>query len=221
MNVKILVAVIAVLLSVVLYQCKQLKDCKTTKTNERCVNYRDSTINLINYTTATALFEKYIGYQKNRIGKLEDSTIDANSTWFSINTIKKYIYKIEDSLARMGMNPNIELGLRIYYGAYLDSNAMATTYPQLSSVPANYQHHHTVFMVPTFTDSVNKRYDFNPFLPLVNNRPVPLRLRLNGAKNGRENSVQNTESDYILNHGEVAPPPRVTIANLEFSLNNQ
>lgn len=230
MNAKILLAVIAILLSVLLYQCKQLNDCKSSKKNgDRCVNYRDSSLSLINYTTASALFNKYNDYQKARIGRLPDSTMDANSTWFSFNTLKKYIYKIEDSLALKGIDPNIELGLRIYYGAYLDSNAMNTIFTQLNNVPSIYQHHHTVFMVPTFTDSVNKHYDFNPFMPLENKKPVSVMARFK-RKMAQNNNGNNTsapikfmqgltiEPDYILNHGEVAPPPRVSSTNTETSL---
>lgn len=205
-----------------------IQSCNSAHGNEilttmHCSDYSKENFNGISFETADTMFKLYQKNQYKRIGIVSMSPVDNNardskSVWFSLETLKKFIYKIEDTLARQNINPKVEIGIRIYFAAYLDSNAMKYGKYQANRLPANYQFHHTVFMMPTFTKKYGNRilhYDFNPSYPLAEGG-LPIPLTTIKATVDKIPFWANpglilglTDEMYIQNHGELGPPPPI------------
>jgi hypothetical protein len=187
-----------------------------SRKNWVCLNYADSTFSGITYGTAYKMFETYGGNQFARItNNLNPNTDDSKFVWFSLDVIKKFIYKIEDTLHAKGADPSTRLGIRFYFAAYPDSNQMKTI-KDLNQLPSSYGKRHTLFMVPTYdiasaTGTIHQ--DFNAFEPLstakkpspsmlLDSRTVKSVFTLKMAGLGVTNDI------YIQNHGEIGPPPQ-------------
>jgi hypothetical protein len=95
---------------------------------------------------------------------IDEVETDANSIWYSLETLKSFIWKIEQEACRRGCGDRINLGLRLYYGRYPDAARMAAN-PDLAGLPPSFQQHHTLFMVPTFQDPLDPQIhrDFDPW----------------------------------------------------------
>jgi hypothetical protein len=157
-------------------------------------------------------------------GRNASYTEDAKSIWFSLETLKKFIWNIEKSKCQ---GCNLTLGIRIYYAKYPDTNYMMN---KLAVVNPQYSFHHTLFMVPTyFKTEVNRNVDFDPRFPGKDPcKPTSLKerfekdiLTLDSAgvimfptgQNGRSNfsrAAAGLTDPTIQNHGDMAPPPRGT-----------
>jgi hypothetical protein len=104
---------------------------------------------------------------------------DARSVWFSIGTLKEFIFNIEKSACTNNCN-ELALGVRIYFGEYTDFAAPSFTSPtnandrlirnDLLSVATSfpeYSNMHTLFMVPTYTKTlsggITEHIDFDPW----------------------------------------------------------
>ena len=85
---------------------------------------------------------------------IEGSIPDAKTMWLSLETMKAFIWKIEQAICNKGCSNNLNVGVRIYFGRYPTASVMAST-PDLSGLPASYQQHHTAFLVPTYQDPAN------------------------------------------------------------------
>jgi len=105
----------------------------------------------------------YPDYNK-RIGEyagVDGQDLDARSVWFSLETLKQFLWEIESKSATCTGCEKLNLGLRIYYGEY-----PVPTDPNDRTFPAEEKKKHSIFMVPTY--AVNKPdgtpidYDFNP-----------------------------------------------------------
>jgi len=90
---------------------------------------------------------------------------DANSIWFDLPKLKKFISIIEDEAAKI--NPDMreeDLGIRFYYAAY----PKAENWDIMRSHPVEkeYAERHTLVMIPTTQKSDENgnrlHYDFNP-----------------------------------------------------------
>lgn len=102
-------------------------------------------------------------YGKNRIWSGEtrgdETQEDARCAWFPLETLKRYIWNIENSNCKK--NCKDSLGLRIYYAKYPTIGDAAFWSGTMES-QKQFASYHTVFMVPTyFTGSYHQ--DFNPF----------------------------------------------------------
>ena len=189
--------------------------------NWHCLNYNDSVFTGIPYSVAQRMFDNYSTVQYADITNPSASAgalaQDSRSVWLSLDVIKKFIYKIEDTLFRKGADQKTRLGIRFYFAAYPDENTMAAD-PALRDLPREYALHHTLFLVPTFDkaeENNNVHYDFNPFYPVDNRlrRPVDfLTARSSMKKEAFQNQVTLslgvTGETYMQNHGEVGPPPK-------------
>jgi hypothetical protein len=124
---------------------------------------------------------------------------DASSIWFGLDTLKKFIWMIENLNCMNQCHDS--LGIRFYYARYPDTATMRGTY-DLASLNLNYANKHTLFGIPTFRlGGVN--IDFNP---------------LTGCR-GAFDSTKPSSPNYLLfslmglpgsdgqNHGGLAPPP--------------
>jgi hypothetical protein len=189
-----------------------------------CKDYSQEPMEGISFGTARNMFDNY-GHQYKAIDKLPNGEIDAQSVWFDLETLKKYFYKIEDTLVKQKVSvPDLKLGIRIYYAAYPKQADMAGD-PELSGLPTNYEFHHTVFMVPTFTDATDKtiKHDFNPWYPNMNtttNAPTSIPEILEKQKEGPALTsgfiLSIGTSQYIHNHGQVGPPPQAAVPGASY-----
>ena len=83
---------------------------------------------------------------------------DSRAIWFSLDSLKKFIWEIESSVCKNECNTPTNLGIRLYYARYpdnLQNNA------QLQNLSPGYANLHTVFMIPTY-ERGGINMDFNP-----------------------------------------------------------
>lgn len=153
---------------------------------------------------------------------IEGGIPDAKTMWLSLETMKAFIWKIEQAICNKGCTNNLNLGVRIYFGRYPVASAMAST-PDLAGLPATYQQHHTAFLVPTYQDPANAsvQWDFDPWhWGNATCTPTSFRTWFNGSEGrdpfGTDKSLILTLSEQqffpsfntntILNHGGLTPP---------------
>jgi hypothetical protein len=153
---------------------------------------------------------------------IEGNIPDSRSMWLSLETMKAFIWKIEQAICNKGCTNNLNVGVRIYFGRYPLVTGMTAT-PDLSGLPTNYQQHHTAFVVPTYQDPANPnvQWDFDPW-HWGNNTCRPTSFRswfgMNEGHNpfGTDKSLILTLSEQqffpsfntntIMNHGSLIPP---------------
>jgi hypothetical protein len=167
-------------------------------------------------------------------GPLQHNTNnDAKSVWFSLPTLKAFIWQIENGVCRPNNPckiPDSLLGIRIYYARYPVNRSLGlgkylwTQYPSelgtLLPLHPNYEKQHTFFMVPTF-DINGAHWDFDPFSASFNKKCIPdtLGVTLGGpCKMTRESTDIPLVSGMMItalapnpdptakNHGELCPP---------------
>lgn len=205
---KILIISNVVLLSIVVFQaCKSLKEGNTNiarmgTTCMPCRDYSSVPLTLMDANLAKAIAERYAGDAgKNFIvsGGTASAVEDARSVWFSLETLKNFIWKIEDPLCKQGCT-GMGLGLRIYYAKYPEDMA---SHPSLAGLSNDFRNRHTVFIVPTYNDG-SRNVDFDP----ANLGPVTCRPKT--FKQWFNDSIPPSLPPLVLsvqNHGDLAPPP--------------
>jgi hypothetical protein len=128
-----------------------------------CTDHTRSRFTGIGTETAIQLSEDYKNMNQPRL-LIDETHTDANSIWFSAETMKNFLWKIEQEACRRGCGESLKLGLRLYYGRYPTIQGMNDN-DDLEALPDNYQQHHTLFIVPTFQDALNPQthHDFDPW----------------------------------------------------------
>ena len=117
------------------------------------------------YDTTTSLYDRA---SKRKIvrgsggGLVEDS----RSIWFSLDSLKKFIWEVETSVCANScknekQNLNLNLGIRLYYARYPIRSQVASYPLQLTGISSVYENLHTIFMVPTYENN-NANTDFDP-----------------------------------------------------------
>ena len=191
-----------------------------------CKDYSTVPLNGMLASTAKTISEFYKAENQPEL-QISEGVPDANSVWFSLETLKNFIYKVESSVCRKGCTDKMYLGLRLYYAKYPVSNAMSE-YPDLEGVDQSFGQHHTIFMVPTFQTDINSQehIDFDPW-HWGNSSCRPTSMSewfAHGDKPfGDENSLifSLNEDQYFsvqgggfaasaLNHGDLIPPYPLT-----------
>jgi hypothetical protein len=96
--------------------------------------------------------------------------LDARSVWFSLETLKQFLWEIESKSATCNGCEKLNLGVRIYYGEYAEPDTQKGDDP--NTFPFTHKKMHSVFMVPTYAkhgpDGKLRDYDFNPNQLTVN-----------------------------------------------------
>jgi hypothetical protein len=188
---------------------------ETIDKNYHCINYNDSVFNGLRYSLTKSLFENYGTTQYANITAGSNAVIDdSRCVWFSLDILKKFIYKVEDTLYRRGLDQSTRLGLRFYFATYPDSAGMAAN-TELNDLPSSYAKHHTLFIVPTYDEMAGgtvTHWDFNAFEGLnnVSRKPVANYKAMDKIVNTDPVMAVLTVNDetYMQNHGEVGPPPK-------------
>jgi hypothetical protein len=105
--------------------------------------------------------------------------LDARSAWFSIGTLKEFIFNIEKSACANSCT-GLDLGVRIYFAQYPDFTDASFTNPgngdpalikrdllPVATQSPNYSKKHTLFIVPTYTKTLSGgttvHVDFDPW----------------------------------------------------------
>lgn len=133
---------------------------------------------------------------------------DAKAVWFDLETLKQYIWQIEDTLCKQGCNiDSLGLGMHVYFAKYPDSSLISQF-----GVDPKYAMHQTVFLTATYKGQKGN-IDFDPFHPGADKcKPTPLGAYLQRSASSREGmKLGGGDGDAgVLNHGNLAPPPSGT-----------
>jgi hypothetical protein len=197
----------------------------TTASCVTCTDYSQVPYGGLNAKIARDLSGNYKLRQLTDINAGGYIQSDARSVWFPLDTIKRFIWEIEKGICTKGCAGRA-YGIRLYFAAYPDAASMVNQYygPHLTSVPQLYEKHHTLFMVPTYTDATsNGPVDFDPWhmngcnpvsfdrlaapalmsekslILLARDYRFPQNISLN-------NSAGGTGTGTVQNHGGLCPP---------------
>jgi hypothetical protein len=158
-------------------------------------------------------------------------TDDADNIWFSLDSLKHFIWEIETKACSTncsGNNTKLNLGLRIYYARYPSVAGMKATL-DLAGLDSKYAEHHTLFMIPTYDNPIdpNMHIDFDPSQYSKSEKKGDCKYRSLNEFNGqilafgfKIQKKQNKTSPYsigstasstnastnALNHGGLCPP---------------
>jgi hypothetical protein len=134
-----------------------------------------------------------------------DSIRDARACWYSLDTLKKFICLIEKFSHLQGLRTD-SLGIRFYYAVYPEDG------PHVRDM--NYRDRHTLFMVPTYRDSIHN-IDFDPRLSYQNQIPLGSYLSIrrmldslksfSGARIMMIGALFDSPNMYE-NQGQLCPP---------------
>lgn len=156
-------------------------------------------------------------YKQNHLKNLLSGR-DSRTIWFSLNTLKKFIWQIEhyNCMKPKAKIADENLGIRIYYGEYPVASQLKDN-KIWKGVNPNFQNLHTAFLVPTFWDGSMNR-DFDPKLDFDNGSktgnwsPISLSRYLNGNAANLANititgiSLIHNNEMTAQNHGNLCPP---------------
>jgi hypothetical protein len=195
-----------VFVSFLFYSCKEQEPPKH-ECPPHCKDYTD--VEMKGIIDANVAFDIANSYKTDKSKSTIEGTgqQDANSIWFSLETLKQYIWKMETELAKNKCNiDSLNLGIRIYYGKYPDVETMR----KLGFKP-EYALHHTAFIVGTYKGKKN-HIDFDPWnIGKDACRPTPLRElldRRNQIGRAAAAGAGGREGDPgVLNQGDLKPPP--------------
>ncbi|MDR6517214.1 hypothetical protein [Chryseobacterium camelliae] len=145
-------------------------------------------------------------YKNNQLVSInnDQNISDSHSIHFDLAVLKKFISDIEIETKKV--LPTVttqQLGVRMYYAAYPDTNHWSMTDGQ--SIPDNYAAKHTLVMIPTLKMADEQgqilNYDFNPINPATYNANADITASSTGSGSG------NVSTDIVAqNHGGLIPP---------------
>ncbi|SNR41229.1 hypothetical protein [Dokdonia pacifica] len=162
--------------SFIIYSCSLTQGTISIHKDTICSNYTD--VNTLEVKLIHAMTQKYSDKQLDAINtgtrtRFTQPTAqqpekgDSEAIWFDLETLKAFIYHIENEAKKHPQKPaqSKDLGIRIYYASYPDSthwgnytNLPGTGNHQLTN---DYSERHTLIMVPTIRrDGIE--FDFNP-----------------------------------------------------------
>lgn len=218
-----------VLLAAVIVLCRQLwkkENTISTRANTAscvpCKDYSADPFTGIKLETARemAALYKTNHYELYTAAK---GVSDARSVWFSLDTLKKFIWAVENNLCRQDCGSGLNLGIRLYYAEYpadIKNGGAANRNPDYAPVKNTYAGMHTVFMVPTYYAG-GYDWDFNPFSALTDCKPRRLTEYLSGGAiqaNVRDTAFLKEKAMILFagpdnvaqNHGNMIPPDNAT-----------
>lgn len=174
----------------------------------------ESPFNSISMETALSMIRMYRDKQwtaSNGLLPGNQNIQDARSVWFSLKTLKRFIYEIEAQSAAQCNDCSAQLGVRIYYGAYPDKVSMSNN-PDLRDLPAEYAHLHSVLFVPTVREG-NLDLDFFPGM-MENCKPGSIEdvVDSKGVRSDKKSPIlllapASNLDGSVMNHGHLVPPP--------------
>jgi hypothetical protein len=178
--------------------------------NEICMDYSKDKPATLKHSLVSEMIKNY---RDNQLVSIQTATAnpvpnDAQSIWFHLDSIKKFIYHIEKGFETQKPGAKGDLGLRIYYAAYPKETLWGTKgYEDIADLAndpttAQYGKKHTLVMIPTLEiHGVNS--DFNPIDPATYtgfNSPT------NPFSNPNYVPMAMSSSVMAKNHGSLCPP---------------
>jgi hypothetical protein len=195
----------------------------TSNETSICMNYSMSGVNQL---PVGLVHDMVNGYKDNQLLNINDQMQmeDARAVWFDLETLKKFIYHIENKAKNDASNPTSiqDLGIRIYYASYPAVNNWGdirydSTLEVFKTNPSTleYGKKHTLVMIPTIKRN-NLNIDFNPLDPdtyIKRLDSFPERYGPNGSAtimttpvSGSRSVNSQTNSTSAQNHGDLYPP---------------
>ena len=190
---------------------------KTSRDCPDCYNYTPIGFEGVNAATASMMSQNYKQLSQPLLA-IDENNPDANCIWFSLESLKNFIWKIEDAVCKKGCTRSVKLGIRAYYGKYPTQMG-----GDLSDIDPAFAQRHTLFLVPTFQDSNDEQihWDFDPWHWGDNGcKPKPMSewFSISPKPFGDDNSLIFSigEDQYFangdgtltnaMNHGDLIPP---------------
>lgn len=157
----------------------------------------------ISLADANIMTDKYVSERQRIINSHPDliklygrGFEDTRNVWYSLPALKAFIAKIESDAAKNNATVDVD-GLRIYLGVYPEKTENESEF--FRTVKDSYRNHLTLFMIPTYYDSITKQsYDFDP--ANFNSDGNSSQLKSLG------NPEDGTETRITFNHGTLCPP---------------
>lgn len=204
------------LTAIIIYSCGTRWNNSSLVKDTICSNYNNQISklpkNLINEMTTG-----YVDDQKLNIdnGLLLD---DARTIWFDLETVKQFVYHIENSAKNDKNNPtNIkDLGIRIYYANYPDKQSWNSKYKNelgnfaTDPLRKDYAGLHTLIFIPTRRDADGVDLDFDPsdnttYINGIENTSSSQMTAAIGPMPSNNSSTSNNNVG-AQNHGGLFPP---------------
>lgn len=199
--------------------------------NTICMDYSSSNLPYRMNSNVLKMMSANYRYGQTPAGSSQNPGTDATSAWFSLNTLKRFLWQIESEVCKKSGTCRLSdsLGVRFYYARYPDNTPVPgtngtplwTQYTDLRSVPNQYRKQHTFFMVPTF-DMNGAHWDFDPFTVSFTKKCIPsqtLFTQLTPFRMTREHIVIPSMAGSVSisalapdpdpaakNHSELCPP---------------
>lgn len=171
--------------------------------NNLCNDYsQDSVYPLVSGDLLQAMADTFVATRTSTPSGILNGK-DANSVWFALDDLKKFIWKIENTVCKQDCKDKLNLGIRIYYARYPSIDAAnIKRYPDLINVPDSFSNMQTVFMVPTFDQhNSTEHFDFyldSNFIDKEGCRPIVI------PQDGDIGQVSALCAGK--NHGTLCPP---------------
>lgn len=136
---------------------------KIAKPCPECTDHTQTPFNGISTSTAAMMSASYKILNQPKL-IIDEVIPDANSIWFSAESLKNFIWKVEQEVCRKGCAEKLKLGMRIYYARYPNPAGMSSN-NDLNTLDPDFQQHHTLFIVPTYQDVNDPKvhHDFDPW----------------------------------------------------------
>lgn len=190
-----------------------------------CTDHSSSRFDGIDPYLAKQLFVDYVDKNQPRL-QIAENIEDANRLWFSLESLKNFIWQIEKEMCNKpcARENELRLGVRVYYARYPSDMHI----DGLRGLPKDYAEHHTLFMVPTYEDQTGTQVDFDPWNWGNECTPTPLHKVFSMGLFLKKNSCffSIAEPQYYkdkcgdaqpwmlrgqpfgaMNHGNLEPPP--------------
>lgn len=188
--------IISNLFWVLLFSAILFKNCTPQKpTQEKCEDLSKSYEKdpFVGFPSETAKVMSQLYVKKhyaaiNRMMKIED----ARAVWFSLDSLKKYIWHIEKASCETGSAKLADLGIRIYFAEYPDAETMKNL-PGLEDADPRLAGKHSVFLVPTVRKEGADK-DFDPIVEWKRQKD-----------SGKKFLVQPDYSSSVMNHASLCP----------------
>jgi hypothetical protein len=221
---------IGIILTFLMYNCRTNLPNSVSFNDTICTNYP---IESASELPVALVHDMVNGYKKNQLHEIEQgiskngrNLTDAHSIWFDLETLKKFVYHIENTTIKTDTTKSSkDLGVRIYYASYPSKDSLGWQKPEYNGVLTNfgntplttqYDKLHTLVMIPTRREG-KLNIDFNPFDIDTYKQSLKSPELVKYSRNQQTPSNNNyptimslggpiTNNTTAQNHGSLIPP---------------
>lgn len=213
---------------IVLFACIKPNQFNTQDCKVFCYDYSQEKFDGLTSFAAMNMAKNYQKVFTSANTQIMDTT-ETKSVWFSLETIKKFVYQIERSTCGLKCeNTKKEnLGIRLYFAKYPNQTDVAATDPAFSFLQNHpmYYGRKTLFMVPTYKVGLDN-YDFDPKwssnFDVTSCKPKTIteiiattkgdELRVNSPIARMMTVLVPEEPDGMRNRGGICPPDNCNLS---------